>query len=379
MRPIVFQLAVWIIGTRFVCATALLALSLLVSDTYAATAIDEVSRGLVGEVVACPRELLRGRSGQCRATNETLEEVKRATERLFTSLEKHVGSDPMWTKSRGKVRRRFFVWQTTYEVVIQPKKHLLAVLFVRECSADESKDASSSVDGPKVKRETQVKPKWPDLVQFSNIEGSVIIRGILNEDGQLENMCIVESNDLGFGFEEAALDAVSQWVFDMKPEWVSLPRVIHVDFKTPPVQGQPKEVLRDFLGVTGDRNQLLPDPEDRRIPLAVGEGGVTMPMLTPETKIKPDYPAIGVSKRLEAGVVVLVIIRSDGSVAVEGMARCAVRKRGKKLKPKLERHCPAFWRSAVEAVSQWNYDPPPMLDGVAVDAYWLLFVQFEFD
>jgi hypothetical protein len=143
------------------------------------------------------------------------------------------------------------------------------------------------------------------------------------------------------------------------------------------VHGQPKKVLRNFFGVTGDRNSLLPNPEDRKVPFAVGEGGVTFPTLTPETKAKPCYPEIERMQRLEAGVVVLAIIRSDGSVAVEEMAKCAVRRRKKKPKPELERHCPAFWSSAVEAVSQWKYDPPPMLNGVAVDAYLLIFVQFE--
>jgi TonB family protein len=61
-------------------------------------------------------------------------------------------------------------------------------------------------------------------------------------------------------------------------------------------------------------------------------------------RVEPEYPRILQSARLQGSVVLDAIIRTDGSVAEVRV---------------LETTHPLFAQSAVEAIRQWRYSPPP--------------------
>lgn len=121
----------------------------------------------------------------------------------------------------------------------------------------------------------------------------------------------------------------------------------------------------------------VPDPEDRTVQLAVGENGVSKPEIVPDSKVSPRYPRGPRRERLEATIIVLAIVKSDGAVKIEELADCIVNKRNHGPRKKLRKHCDAFWQSTVEAVSRWRYDPPPKLGNAAVDAYYPIKVDYK--
>jgi protein TonB len=57
-------------------------------------------------------------------------------------------------------------------------------------------------------RTTYVAPVYPPLAKLSRIEGSVIVEATLDEAGVVRNVRVLRSSAL---FDQAAVDAVSQW------------------------------------------------------------------------------------------------------------------------------------------------------------------------
>jgi len=57
----------------------------------------------------------------------------------------------------------------------------------------------------------RVVPRYPTLARRANVEGSVVVRGIVRRDGTIDDVQIIK--DLPFGLGHAARDAVSQWRF----------------------------------------------------------------------------------------------------------------------------------------------------------------------
>jgi TonB family protein len=57
----------------------------------------------------------------------------------------------------------------------------------------------------------RVVPRYPAMARRANMEGSVVVRGIVRRDGTIDSVEIIK--DLPFGLGQSARDAVSQWRF----------------------------------------------------------------------------------------------------------------------------------------------------------------------
>lgn len=98
-------------------------------------------------------------------------------------------------------------------------------------------------------------------------------------------------------------------------------------------------------------------------PLMAGVGSVTQPVRIDSSYVRPVYPEIARTARLEGRVVLQAVICRDGTVSDVEVLSCS--------RPSL-----GFEDEAVKAVKQWRYEPA-MDDGRPVDVYFTILVDFE--
>jgi len=133
-----------------------------------------------------------------------------------------------------------------------------------------------------------------------------------------------------------------------------------------PIREPAPEILPD--PIPEDVELLLGEPEAYSPPPLVepalaGVGGVSMPVLIPESKVSPDYPEIARAARIAGNVVLQAVIHKDGSVGEINVLRCTQGSMG-------------FEAAAVQAVAQWRYSPATQ-NGKPVDCYFSVIVNFE--
>jgi len=75
-----------------------------------------------------------------------------------------------------------------------------------------------------------VTPKYPEMARTTGLTGTVIVRILVYKDGTVKDAIVVRPSGTNVGFEEAALEAVKQWVFkpaiqNQKPVsvWINYP------------------------------------------------------------------------------------------------------------------------------------------------------------
>jgi periplasmic protein TonB len=60
---------------------------------------------------------------------------------------------------------------------------------------------------------TQVQPKYPELAQRANIQGTVWVKALVDKEGKVRDVLIAKDSGANAGFEEAAIDAAKQTVW----------------------------------------------------------------------------------------------------------------------------------------------------------------------
>jgi protein TonB len=76
----------------------------------------------------------------------------------------------------------------------------------------------------------KINPKYPEMARTTGLEGTVLLRILVYKDGSVRDVIVARASGTNVGFEEAAIDAVKQWVFkpaiqNQKPVsvWVNYP------------------------------------------------------------------------------------------------------------------------------------------------------------
>ena len=67
------------------------------------------------------------------------------------------------------------------------------------------------VNYPVLIESTKVQPVYPELARKAEVTGSVILEAVVRKDGTVDGLKVLRSPGVNLGFEEAAIDAVSQW------------------------------------------------------------------------------------------------------------------------------------------------------------------------
>ena len=79
------------------------------------------------------------------------------------------------------------------------------------CAKGELTSERGCVTPPRLGR--RVSPEFPRAARASREGGSVTLGAIVEKDGTVGEVTVVESTNRGLGFEEAAVEAVKKWRF----------------------------------------------------------------------------------------------------------------------------------------------------------------------
>jgi len=212
-----------------------------------------------------------------------------------------------------------------------------------------------------------VPPEYPELARRARLEGVVVLRIVIDEQGRVEDAEVLRP--LGLGLDEAAVEAVRQWRYtptryNGRP--VELVLTVTVQFELLDSEpGRPRQAPEDAGSdvVSGQRDQ---GPEASLHPRVLVEGGWTPvgdEVAEPERVhyVSPRYPQLARRAGLEGVVVLEAVIATDGSVR----------------EARVLRHLGlGLDEAAREAVEQWRYTPT-LLDGRPVEVAMPVTVQFE--
>jgi TonB family protein len=86
-----------------------------------------------------------------------------------------------------------------------------------ELACDDMGESAEDLTGatyPVVIPESRIDPEYPDVARQAKLEGEVVLRARINRDGQVVESSVVEARPADRGFEEAAIAAVSQWLYE---------------------------------------------------------------------------------------------------------------------------------------------------------------------
>jgi protein TonB len=74
--------------------------------------------------------------------------------------------------------------------------------------------AADDYSDPFAIADSRVEPAYPPAAQAAGFEGSVAVAAVVNADGSVGVVEVVESSSPRLGFEDAAMDAIKQWQFE---------------------------------------------------------------------------------------------------------------------------------------------------------------------
>jgi protein TonB len=79
------------------------------------------------------------------------------------------------------------------------------------CTSDGAVMDGPSVEGPQIIQETKIPPEYPEPARLELVEGSVLLQVVIGRNGTVCEPQVLEVDEPGYGFEEASIEAVSQW------------------------------------------------------------------------------------------------------------------------------------------------------------------------
>jgi TonB family protein len=241
---------------------------------------------------------------------------------------------------------------------------LLLVLFTSLAASQVMQQRVRAVESVMAARlVTKVAPVYPALARQARIQGTVILRVVINKSGDVENMQLVSGHPM---LAPAAVEAVKQWKYSpylLNGEPVEVETDVSVNFtlsQKPPAEG-----------VAGDAPGGIPPDEKGGIvsnaPIEEGRPGVPQRVRVSQsvmssfivTKVPPEYPQDGKDQRIQGAVVMRVNIDKEGNVSNIQL---------------ISGH-PLLAPAAIEAVKQWKYKSY-LLNGMPVEVETQVTVNF---
>ncbi len=188
----------------------------------------------------------------------------------------------------------------------------------------------------------KVKPIYPPLARQARIQGTVILKVLINKSGDVENMQLFSGHPL---LAQAALDAVKRWKYKpylLNGAPVEVETRVTVNFTLPerhPSQGvvgdAPGGILPDAPSAL--RSNIPVDP-DRPGVVRVAQGEMAELLIS---KVPAEYPAVPKRARIQGTVVLRIDIDKEGNVSSIQL---------------ISGH-PLLAPAAIDAVKQWKYKP----------------------
>ena len=73
--------------------------------------------------------------------------------------------------------------------------------------------SEGAVEEPFVIADTRIIPEYPPAAKAAGFPGTVVVAAVVNSDGSIGAVEVVESSGSKLGFDQAAMDAMSKWRF----------------------------------------------------------------------------------------------------------------------------------------------------------------------
>ena len=202
----------------------------------------------------------------------------------------------------------------------------------------------------------KVKPDYPAAALPDKLQGQVVVRVVVNEEGDVENAEAISGNPV---LAQAAVDAVKQWKF--KP-FIKNGQPVKAGLKLPFDFAPPADVPPAAPPLPAALNGILTEPPAPARPAAPQtirvSSGVTQGLML--HKVDPVYPAAAKQAGVQGSVVLGAIISTEGTIkdlhVISGDAL---------LSP-----------AAIDAVKKWRYKPY-LLKGEPVEVQTTVVVNFR--
>jgi TonB family protein len=197
-----------------------------------------------------------------------------------------------------------------------------------------------------------VKPAYPPAAVPDKLQGQVIVRIVVDENGDVESAEVISGNPL---LANAAVDAAKQWKF--KPyirngQPVKAAVKLPFDF-APPADGAPPATQTIILTAPTAPAHVAP-PTRIRVSSGVMHGLLIH-------KVVPSYPSQALQVHLQGTVVLKAVISKEGTIEALQVISGD----------------PLLTRAAIDAVKQWRYRPyilngePVEVDTTVEVGFWL--------
>lgn len=175
----------------------------------------------------------------------------------------------------------------------------------------------------------KVAPVYPPLARQARIQGTVVLRIVIDKEGAVRDPQIVSGHPM---LSPAAIEAVKQWrygrnISDDKP--VEVETVVRVSFKMAdgPEIDAPRRLQQDSARTEGI-------PQLVRVAAGIMQGLLAH-------KVDPEYPAEAKEKHIEGTVLLNVDIDNEGNVG----------------RVELVSGHPMLAPAAMDAILEWKYRP----------------------
>ena len=217
-------------------------------------------------------------------------------------------------------------------------------------SPQPSSQASATAE-PKLRVKNVVRATYPSKALEDGIEGQVVLRVLVSESGDVENVDVVSGDK---GLTEAAVDAVKKWTFepylvDGKPAKVRT--TLPIDFKLP----------EEAQGLRYDAPKVAPSTNADGTPGVVTRVRVSSRVAQGmiQKSVEPIYPPLARANHVQGTVILHAIISKEGQIE----------------QLRLVAGSPDLARAAITAVAQWRYRPF-LLQGEPVEVDSQIEVRF---
>src|SRR5579864_7349323 len=193
--------------------------------------------------------------------------------------------------------------------------------------------------------QSKVAPIYPPLARQARIQGTVVLKVIINRDGEVQDISLFSGHPM---LAPAAIEAVKQWKYRpylLNGEPVAVETQVQVNFSLsdkPAPDGVAGDIPGGAMGGVIGSMQTTPPPDSTQTgtPQRVRvSSGVSQGLLV--KKVNPQYPEDARAARIQGVVVLKANIDKEGSVS----------------NLELVSGHPMLVPAAIEAVKQWKYRP----------------------
>ena len=114
------------------------------------------------------------------------------------------------------IKSTYVIDSIPVNVLIKSKKGIVVFRYQQQCLSLELPQPTNPSEVfklPELIEKSKAKPEYPELARKAKIEANVIAQVIVNKDGTVRDICIIQTPSAKLGFASAATEAIQSWRF----------------------------------------------------------------------------------------------------------------------------------------------------------------------